>query len=193
MYIPVTQRENDQPNTYTFLVRLRSGDPMRLAPALERVVREVDPGLRIRTVETYDALVDHTIVTERLMATLGGFFGLLALLVACLGIFGAMAFQVPRRTSEIGLRMALGAGRGGIVALVLREVAMMLAAGCAIGTAAAIPLSGLTRKMLFGIRPTEPAVFALAAAALAIAALAAAWLPARRAARVDPMVALRCE
>ena len=108
-------------------------------------------------------------------------------------MFGAIAFQVSRRINELGVRMALGASRGRIVALVLREVAAMLLAGSAIGGAAALALTGLARKMLFGITPTEPAVFALPAAVLAVAALAAGWLPARRASRVDPMVALRHE
>jgi ABC-type antimicrobial peptide transport system permease subunit len=137
--------------------------------------------------------VDRSIVTERIMATLGGFFGVLALIVACLGIVGVMAFQVSRRMNEIGLRMALGASRGGIVAMVLREVAVLLAAGCAIGGAAALALTGLTSKMLFGVRPADPGLFATATALLGSAALAAGWLPARRAAAVDPMAALRHE
>lgn len=127
------------------------------------------------------------------MATLGGFFGLLALMVAGLGIFGATAFKVSRRINEIGLRMALGASRGAIVALVLREVGLLLIAGCLIGGTAALALTGLTRKMLFGVTPTEPAIFALAALVLGIAAIAAGWLPAHRASRIDPMVALRHE
>ena len=166
---------------------------MRLAPALERLVREADEALRVRTPQTYSALVDRSIVGERIMATLGGFFGLLALIVACLGIFGVMAFQVSRRTNEIGLRMALGANRTGIVAMVLREVAVMLTVGSLIGTIAALTLTGLAEKMLYGITTTQPSVFALSAAVLAVAALAAGWLPARRASRVDPMVALRHE
>jgi len=127
------------------------------------------------------------------MATLGGFFGLLALLVACLGMFGVLAFQVSRRINEIGLRMALGASRSGIVALILRDVAAMLTVGSAIGAAAALALTGLAGKMLFGVTPTQPTVFILSALVLAVAALAAGWLPARRASRVDPMVALRHE
>jgi predicted permease len=195
MYIPWMQREGDQPSSYTFLARVTPGDPLRLAPSVGALVREVDPALRLRTQtpRTYSGLVDSGLVTERIMATLGGFFGLLALLVACLGIFGVMAFQVSRRTNEIGLRMALGASRIGIVALVLREVAVMLAAGSLIGAAASLTLTHLAGKMLFGIAPTQPGVFALSAAVLAVAALAAGWLPARRASRVDPMEALRHE
>jgi predicted permease len=193
MYISWMQREGDQPSSYSFVARVLAGSPMRLAPALERLVREADPGLRLRDTETYAAMIDRTIVRERVMAALGGFFGLLALLVACLGIFGVMAFQVSRRINEIGLRMALGASRSGIVTLVLREVAVMLVVGSPIGAAAALTLTGLAGKMLFGITPAQPAVFALSAAVLAVAALAAGWLPARRASLVDPMVALRHE
>ena len=127
------------------------------------------------------------------MAALGGFFGVLALLVACLGIFGVMAFQVGRRTNELGVRMALGANRGGIVALVLSDVAAMLIVGSAIGTAVAFTLSGLARKMLFGLTPTQPMVFLVAAGILAAAALAASLLPAWRASRIDPLAALRHE
>jgi ABC-type antimicrobial peptide transport system permease subunit len=158
---------------------------------LPELVRQADPGFRIRAIQTYDDLIGDTIVAERIMAALGGFFGLLALLVACLGVFGVMAFQVSRRTNEIGLRMALGAGRGGIVALVLREAVLMVTIGCGVGAGAALTLAGLTRKMLFGVTPNDPMVFLVAAALLAVAALAAAWLPARRAARIDPLTALR--
>ena len=193
MYIPLLQRSGEEPGNCNFLVRVAAGDPRRIAPAIARAVREADPGYRIRAMEAYSDIVGSTMATERIMAALGGFFGLVALAVACLGIFGVMAFQVSRRTNEIGLRMALGAGRGGIVALVLREVAVILAAGCLMGGAAALALTGLTRQMLFGVTPTEPGVFAAAALVLGAAAFAAGWLPARLAARVDPMTALRHE
>jgi predicted permease len=191
MYIPWMQREGDQPTNYKYLAMIMAGNPLRLAPSLEKLVREADPGLRLGTPQTYSTLVDRSIVTERIMATLGGFFGIVALVIACIGIFGLMAFRVSLRTNEIGLRMALGASRGGIVALVLREVARMLVVGSLAGIAAALTLTGLAEKMLFGLTATQPAVFALPAAVLAVAALAAGWLPARRASRVDPMVALR--
>jgi predicted permease len=191
MYIPWMQREGDQPTSYKYLALIPAGNPLRLAPALEKLVREVDPGLRMGTPQTYSTLVDRSIVTERIMATLGGFFGILALIIACLGIFGVMAFRVSLRTNEIGLRMALGASRGSIVTLVLREVARMLMLGSLAGAAVALSLTGLAEKMLFGIKPMQPAVFAFPAALLTAAALAAGWLPARRASRVDPMVALR--
>src|SRR5260370_24616310 len=146
MYIPVLQRAGDHPSNYYFLARVQSGDPMRLAQVLAGVVREADPGFRIRMLDSYSTLVDRTTATERIMATLGGFFGLLALVVACLRILGVMAFQVSRRINEIGLRMALGATRSGIVALVLREVAVMLGVGSMIGGAAALTLTSLAAE-----------------------------------------------
>jgi predicted permease len=193
MYIPWMQREGDQPSNYSFLARVAGGDPMRLVPAVDGMVRAIDPGLRLRRPQTYAALVESSILTERILAALGGFFGLLALIVACLGIFGVMAFQVSRRINELGVRMALGASRRSIVTLVLREVGVMLVLGSAIGGVAALCLASLAGKMIFGLTPKQPGVFVLPGALLAVAALAAGWLPARRASRVDPMTALRHE
>jgi putative ABC transport system permease protein len=193
VYIPWMQREGDQPSRYSYLARVVAGDPMRLAPSVERAVQEADPALRVRTTLTYATLVDRSIVTERIMATLGGFFAMLALLVAVLGMFGVLAFQVARRTNEFGVRMALGASRGTMMGLVLRDVAVMVVAGVSIGAAAGLMLTGLTRKILFGMTPTDPSVFVVAASVLTLAAVLAALLPALRASRVDPLVALRHE
>jgi predicted permease len=193
MYIPWMQGEGEQPTRHSYLVRVAAGDPMRLVPGLDRVIRDADPALRVRTARTYASIVDQSIVTERTMATLGGFFGVIALLVAALGMFGVLAFQVARRTNELGVRMALGASRRTMMGLVLREVVLMVVAGVSIGAGGALVLTGLAGKMLFGLTPTDPRVFAVAASVLAIAAGLAGWLPARRASRVDPLVALRHE
>jgi putative ABC transport system permease protein len=112
-------------------------------------------------------------------------------IVAALGIFGVIAFQVSRRVSELGLRLALGASRSGIVVLILREVVGMVVIGSVIGGVMSLTVTGIAGKMLFGLTPTQPVVFVVAACVLSAAALAAGWLPARRAALVDPMVALR--
>jgi len=125
------------------------------------------------------------------MATLGGAFGGLALLVAALGLFGLLAFQVARRTNELGVRMALGAGRNAVMRLVLQEVAVMAAAGIGLGAVGAAMTTGVARALLFELTPTDPLVFVVAASALALTALVAGWLPARRAANIDPLVALR--
>jgi ABC-type antimicrobial peptide transport system permease subunit len=128
-----------------------------------------------------------------MMATLGGFFGLLALIVACLGIFGLLAFQVSRRINELGVRMALGASRNNIAGLVMREVGIMLVPGCAAGCIVALGLTRFAKSMLFGVTPTDPAAFALAVVALSIATFAAGLVPALRASHIDPMTALRHE
>ncbi len=193
MYISWLQRDGDQPTRYSYLARVSGGDPMRLTPSLERLVREVDPSLHVRTMLTYATLIDRSIATEKIMATLGGFFGVLALIVAAIGLFGLLAFQVSRRTNELGVRMALGATRRAMIGLVLRDVAGMVVAGVLIGAALALTLSGLARSMLFGLTPTDPAAFVIAASLLGLTAMLAAWLPARRASRVDPLIALRHE
>lgn len=193
MYIPWTQRADGQPAGYSYLLRAAAGDPMQLAPDLDRVVREADPGLRVRVARTYDALIERSIATERIMAALGGAFGLLALVVSALGIFGVLAFQVARRTHELGVRIALGASRANLRSLVVRDLVIVLGAGITIGTAGALAAAGLARTLLFGMTPSDPAAFVVAAATLAGAAILAAWLPARRASRVDPVIALRHE
>lgn len=193
MYISWLQRDGDQPTRYNYLARVGAGDPMRLTPGLDRLVREVDPSLHVRTTLTYATLIDRSIATERIMAALGSLFGVLALIVAAVGLFGLFAFQVSRRTNEIGVRMALGATRRAMIGLVLRDVAAIVAAGVLIGTVAALTLSRLVRRMLFGVTPTDPAAFVTAAFILGLTALVAGWLPARRASHVDPLIALRHE
>ena len=193
MYVPWMQRERDSPSDYAFLARTATGDPLRFAPIVERLVRHVDPALHVRATYSYATLVDRSLVTERIMATLGGAFGLLALIVAGLGVFGVLAFQVARRTNELGVRMALGATPWAMTRLVLRQVAWVVLPAIAIGTGGALLVTGLARNILFDLTPTEPRIFLVAALVLAMAAALAGWLPARRAARVDPLIALRHE
>ena len=178
---------------FNFLVRVTRGDPLRLSAAIEKLVRQTDRDLRLNATASWSTVIDRTVVTERIMAGLGGFFGLLALIIAGVGIFGVMAFRVSRRANEIGVRMALGASRAGILSVVLREVLAMLIAGCVAGTFIALCMTRLTRALLFETSPADPIVFSTAAILLIIAGLLAGWIPASRAARVDPMVALRCE
>jgi predicted permease len=199
MYIPWVQQgdmalENrSQPMGYTYLARVASGDPMRLSALVAHAIPEIEPAMHMWNPQTLDAYVNRSMLNERMMATLGGFFGLLALIVACLGIFGILAFQVSRRTNEIGVRVALGATRNDIVRLVMREVTMLLAPGCAIGAVCAVWLARFANSFLFGVTSTDPAALALAAGTLAVSTLAAGFLPALRAARIDPMAALRCD
>lgn len=193
MFIPWTQREDSSALSATYLVRAASGDPLRLLPAVERAVRDVDPALRVQRAATYAAFIGDSLSTERLMATLGGLFGLLALIVAGIGVFGVLAFQVTRRTNELGVRLVLGAGRWSVMGLVLGELAGMIVPGIAIGAGAALLLTDVARAIVFNFTPGTAGVFSVAASVLGITALLAGWLPARRASRVDPLVALRHE
>ena len=194
MYVAWTQREEaDQPASYTYLVRAGDGAPLRLVPELAPLVRAADPRLRVSTATPYDALVDQSISNERVLATLGGLFGTLGLVIAAVGVFGVLAFQVARRTNELGVRMALGASRWSVMVLVLRDVVAMLVPGIAIGAGMSLMVTGVASGLLFGLAPNDPAAFVMAASMLSSAALIAGWLPARRASRVELTRALRHE
>jgi hypothetical protein len=193
IYIPWTQRTGEEPTDFNFLARVVKGNPMRLSGTIELLLRHVEPALHVNTAAAWSTVVDRTIVTERIMAGLGGFFALLALIIGCIGIFGVTAFRVSRRVNEIGVRMALGATRLGILKMVFRESMAILVTGCVIGAFAAFGMARLARGLLYDVSPADPRVFGMAAMVLLLSGLLAAWLPARRASRVDPMVALRHE
>jgi ABC-type antimicrobial peptide transport system permease subunit len=137
--------------------------------------------------------VNESLATERLTAYLSVFFAALALLLTAVGLYGILAYSVSRRTSEIGIRMALGARRGSVVWLVIREAMGHTAAGAMAGIAAVVASSKLIASLLYGVRANNPATMLLAVVALALVCAAAAWIPARRATRLDPMAALREE
>jgi len=140
-----------------------------------------------------NALVQESLLRERLMATLSGFFGLLAALLATIGLYGVMSYMVERRRNEIGIRIALGADRHAVVAMVMREAATLLAAGILVGGVAAVGAARWARTLLFGLGPGDPATLITAAVSLAAVAALASYVPARRAARLEPTVALREE
>ena len=176
----------------TFFVRT-GGDEQALAPQMRRAVRELDAGLPVYAMKSMTVQVEESISTDRLVAVLSSAFGLLATLLAAIGLYGVIAYAVTRRTAEIGIRVALGARRGDVLWLVMREVTLLAASGIAVGLPAALALGRCVQSELFGVKASDPAIFAAAALALAIVAGLAGFLPARRAARIDPIRALRYE
>ena len=175
-----------------FAVRTVS-DPLAFVPAVRAAVRELDPNLPLFGFTTEERTSEESIQQERLFARLTACFGLLALGLVSIGLYGVMSYSVTRRTREMGIRMALGAQRRNILRLVLENGLKVALAGVAIGLFAAFGVTRFVGRMLYGVAPTDPATFAVIAALLVAVALLACFLPARRATKVDPLVALRYE
>ena len=189
VYVAYAQLTGDFPTT---LAVRASGSVGRVASALQQVVRSKVPGAAIEVLPL-STQVEATIVQERMMATLAAGFGLLALTLACVGLYGLLAYSVAQRTKEIGIRMALGAQATWVIALVLKGGARLVLIGIAVGLPLAWGASRWVRSLLFGLTPGDPAVIVGAIVLLAAAAQLAAYVPARRASRLDPLVALRDE
>jgi putative ABC transport system permease protein len=189
VYLAESQNETAGPFAQ-FLIRARSPSST-LRPAVARALAS-QPRLAFHF-HDFQAQIRYSIRQDRLMATLCGFFAALGALLAALGVYGVNAYAVAQRTNEIGLRVALGADRRAILALILREAGRFVAAGLLAGTAVAVVTARALRSMLFGLQPHDPATLLAAVLLLSTAALAASYFPARRAARVDPMVALRAD
>ena len=170
-----------------------SGNPAALAAAARDLIRSLDRSVKIEAIETMRHQVTESLHEDRLIGALCGVFAALALALTCVGIYGVLSFQVARRTNEIGIRMALGAHRRDILALILLRGMRILAAGLAVGVAGALAITRVMAHMLFGISPSDLLTYAAVGLVLLLAALAALYFPARRALRVDPMVALRYE
>jgi predicted permease len=177
----------------TFAVRAAAGDPSRLLASVTAAVASIDPNVPVHRARTQRAQIDQAVRRERLFAQLMSAFAALAVLLASLGIYGTLAYSVTRRRPEIGVRMALGAGRGDIARLMLRESIVPVVAGAAAGLAGAWALVKIVEGMLFGLDARDWTTFVAAALVLTATALCAAWFPTRRATRVDPVSALRCE
>ena len=190
-YVPFTQNL-EVLNRVSFQLR-SSGDPLGLAVEVRKIVTHASPNVPIAEVKTQAAQIEQTISEERTFARLCSCFAALALVMACVGLYGTMAYAVVRRTSEIGIRMALGAERRRIIFMVLREVLVLAAAGVAAGLGAAWATTRLVESYLFGLKQHDPGVLAGAVLILILAVAAAGSAPAWRAARIDPMVALRHE
>jgi putative ABC transport system permease protein len=170
-----------------------SGNPEPAARDLLRIAREVDPQIAVSNVVPFREIVDRTLVVERLVAQVSTAFGVLALLIAAVGLYGVLAYSVARRRREIGLRLAVGAQPGSIERMFLSESLTLVACGVALGIPAAVGVTRLASSMLFGLSPYDPVSIAMALTALTMTTAGAAYLPARRGARLDPIVVLREE
>ena len=176
----------------TFKVRTAI-DPHRIVRAILQAVKATESRLPVSDVKTLTEQVDQSLMQERLVASLSSLFGVLALLLAADGLYGLMTYAVNRRTGEIGIRMALGAARGQIAGMILRETLRLVLIGLGIGIPAAIAASRLIKSELYGLKSNDPMTLLIAISTMAGVAVLAAYLPARRASRVEPMVALRTE
>ena len=191
VYFPYDQGYPD-PEEMVFELRT-AGDPLAYVNAVREIVRQADSRLPVADMQTQAAEIDGTISQEITLARLCSVFAALALAIASVGLYGTVAYNVARRTSEIGIRAALGAQRGRLVWLVLREVLTLAGIGIAISVPAALTASKLIESFLFGMKRNDPWVLAIAMGTLLAAALVAGYLPARKASSIDPMVALRNE
>jgi predicted permease len=190
VYRPVAQAVD---NLEFIEVRTTPQAAVAVAARLRRTVAEVEPALAVFDVAATDQQVARSLAREEAIARLTGFFGVLALLLAAIGLYGVMSYGVARRTNEIGLRMALGAPRFNVLSLILRDSFQLVALGLAAGLLAALAATRLAASQLYGLAATDPLTFAVATATMALVALFAGYLPARRAADTDPMTALRHE
>ncbi|HXJ96350.1 MAG TPA: ABC transporter permease [Terriglobia bacterium] len=190
VYVPISQ--GGLPDPYDQIL-VRSHVPLiDLTARLKQTIAQASPDIAIQF-RSLQTMIHDELLSERLMATLSGSFGFLAALLAVIGLYGVMSYMVVRRTSEIGIRMTLGAGRGEIVTMIVREAGTLLAIGLVVGVALSLAAGRAAGSMLFGLKPYDPITLALAVGLLALVAVAASYLPARRASKLDPMEALRNE
>jgi predicted permease len=192
VYLSLAQMTGE--NSYVSWMQIRtSGNPERAAASVHAALNQLDPNMPVPSIHTIQEHVDQFTSRETLISQLSIFFALLALLLVCIGLYGVMTYSVVRRTNEIGVRMALGAQQGGVLWLILRESIVVLAVGIAIGVPATLVTMRLIESTLFGLKPSDPLTLAGAVATVAAVTLVASYLPAQRATKVDPMVALRYE
>jgi ABC-type antimicrobial peptide transport system permease subunit len=195
IYIPFLQTPTGRGQMV--LYARAAGEVQTLLPRIREEIARVDPSMPVFDIHTLEEEMDAALVQQRLVAMLTSLFGALALLLACVGIYGLLAFSVAQRTGEIGIRTALGAQRSSLIWLVMREALVLVGIGVAIGVPAALVTARLAASqisgLLFGLEADDPVTLASAAAFLILVASLAALIPARRASRVDPMTALRNE
>jgi predicted permease len=178
-------------NGQTFV--LRSALPLAAVTSeVKRIVADAHPSISLEF-SVLRTAIQESLLRERLMALLSGFFGAIAVILATIGLYGVIAYMVTRRQNEIGIRMALGAGAGNVLMLILREAGWLLGIGLTAGVLLTVAFARVAETLVYGIKPSDPLTIAAAAAGLAAVALAASYIPARRASRLDPMVTLRAE
>jgi putative ABC transport system permease protein len=177
---------------FSYVIRT-NGDPAAVAGAARAAIRAVDPNVPVRNVRTLEAVLDEAVAPARWSTTLLGTFAAIALVMAALGVFGVLSFLVTQRTRELGIRIALGAAPAAVRRMVVGQGLGLAASGLALGLAGAYALTRLMTSLLYGVAPTDPITYVGVAALLVGIAAIASYLPARRATRVDPMIALRSE
>ena len=186
------EREISSHYLYSVLV-WASGNPPGLGMQVKKALAEIDPNLLVYGVRSYSEVIHGDFAQQNMIATLTWLFGTVGMALATVGLYGVTAYGVEQRTSEIGVRMALGAQRGSLIAMVVRGAFWQVGIGLALGIPAAIGAGNLMASQLFGVTPRDPLILSITALLLVLAALLAAAIPARRATRVDPMIALRQE
>lgn len=190
-YVPLEQAID--PITDVAVAVRGPGDVTRLAPAIRAIVTETVPGGFVRGITTMEQNVEMSLVRERMLALLATFFAALALILACIGLYGVMAYRAARRTREIGIRVAVGASQQSVVWMMVREMLVLVTIGAALGTLASLGANRYIAGQLFGVTPRDPVAIVVALSVLAIVTMVAGYLPARHASRIDPVKALRAE
>jgi predicted permease len=193
-------RKGINPTIYTaasdggaFFELRTAADPSLLIPAVRKTASGIDDNLAVVRIDTQNGEIDRQLSEDRMVAQLSSFFGLLALTLACMGLYGLLSYEVTRRTREIGIRMAIGAQAWKVIRLVMGQAVLVGALGATVGVGASFGVTRLLAVLLYGVKPGDPATLLCVVGLLAFVALAACLLPARRATRVDPLVALRYE
>jgi len=189
IYYPIAQ----EPTWGSIVIKTDLADPLSLTAAMRNEVRKIDPDLPLTNIATMEDRLSNAVAQPRFRTTLIALFAVVALILACVGIYGVISYSVTLRTHEIGIRMALGAQTGDVLTMVIRQAIVLAIIGVALGLSASYALTSLMSKLLFGVQPKDPAIFVLTAAILSITALLASYLPARRATKIDPLEALRYE
>jgi len=191
-FLPLAQVEG--PASYAAYLEIRATtDPTSIAASVRPAIHEVDKNLPVTSITTLSEQVNESLNKEHLIARLSSFFGILALVLACVGLYGVLAYGVARRTNEIGIRMALGADQMRVLWMVLRESLALVGVGVAVGLLMAFAATRFISSQLYGVKPTDPATITAVTIVLAAVAVFAGYIPARRATKVDPLVALRYE